>query len=259
MNNNNKSLLILIFVSLQTTPIIFASDNSSTEIAIYGLAVNIKGDTQVGDVETDIDVPFSDILDNLDFGAMLAIEHQRGNWSVLGDVLYMDLSVDNTATTDGSITLDIDASVKQLVLEGFVTYRFLQREIENSSLSLDVLLGLRYIDLDLDVGVDATFNMGSASRSGSIDEDWLDGVIGLRAKYNHNSGWGAMFWIDVGEGKDSSSYQLIGMANYKFENDVKVFGGYRFLHTEYEDGSGASFFEFDADYSGPQIGVSKTF
>ena len=190
MNKNKYFLVPLIIVMLIHTGILIADETSSTEIAIYGVAVDIKGKAQVGNVETDLDVPFSDIVDNLDFGAMLAIEHRRGNWSLLGDILYMDLSVDDTSANEGPITLEVDAGVEQLIFEGFVTYRFLQEQTDRANYSLDALLGLRYIELDLDVAVDSSFMMGSISRTGNIDEDWLDGVIGLRANYDHSSGLG---------------------------------------------------------------------
>jgi len=51
----------------------------------------------------------------------------------------------------------------------------------------------------------------------------------------------------------------MGLVNYKYENNVKLFGGYRHYHFEYKDGSGTSRFEIDADYSGPMFGVTYRF
>lgn len=89
--------------------------------------------------------------------------------------------------------------------------------------------------------------------------DWTDAVTGLRANYAHNSGWGVNGWADIGVGSDSSSYQLAAFINFKLDNNIRLFSGYRHLNFEYEDGSDESRFEIDVDYSGPVLGVSYAF
>ena len=61
-----------------------------TEIGAYGFMSNISGDATIRNVTTDVDVPFSDLLENLDFGAMAFIEHRRGKWSLIGDLFYAE-------------------------------------------------------------------------------------------------------------------------------------------------------------------------
>ena len=110
-----------------------------------------------------------------------------------------------------------------------------------------------------DIGVEIQQLGLSASASRNRSEDWADGVVGIRAQYGGSRGWGARGWADVGQGRDSSSYQLAGFVNYRFENKVNVFGGYRHLHFEYEDTKGANPIKLDLDYSGPMLGVSYRF
>ena len=64
---------------------------------------------------------------------------------------------------------------------------------------------------------------------------------------------------DIGEGSDSSSYQLAGFANYRFDNNIRLFGGYRHYHFEFEDGAGSSRIGLDLDFSGPMLGLSYRF
>jgi opacity protein-like surface antigen len=98
--------------------------------------------------------------------------------------------------------------------------------------------------------------LGLPSGSRSIDEDWTDAVIGVRIRNTYQNGWGSTVWIDAGEGSDSSSYQLMAFVGYQKSDSWKLFGGYRYLHYEYEKGSGTSRFGVDLDYSGPMFGVS---
>ena len=47
-----------------------------TEIGAYVFVSQISGDTTISNVTTEVDVPVSDLLENLDFGAMAFIEHR---------------------------------------------------------------------------------------------------------------------------------------------------------------------------------------
>jgi len=230
-----------------------------TEIGAYGFMSDISGDATISNVTTDVDVPFKDLLENLDFGAMAFIEHRRGKWSLIGDLFYVKISVDDTVASNPILSVTLDAEVKQLLLEGFVGYRVFERDIGDTQLGIDILGGVRYNSLEVDIGVQASLLGLTASASRNRTEDWADGVVGVRAKYGGSSGWGASGWADIGKGSDSSSYQLAGFVNYRFENKVNLFGGYRHLSFEWEDSSGASRIKLDLDYSGPILGVSYRF
>ena len=56
---------------------------------VYAWVAAIKGTTSGGG---DIDIPFSDIVSNLDMALMLGGEAHKGKWSILSDFIYMDLS-----------------------------------------------------------------------------------------------------------------------------------------------------------------------
>ena len=63
--------------------------------SIYVWAPAITGDTIYG---PGFEVSFSDILDNLDFGLVGALEGRRGDWMLLGDLLYFDVSAGRGST-----------------------------------------------------------------------------------------------------------------------------------------------------------------
>ncbi len=230
-----------------------------TEIGMYGFATSLNGESVLGNVTSDVDVPFSDILENLDFGIMGYAEHRRGKWSFIGDVFYSEISVDSTLASNNILTVTLDAKIKQLMAEGFIGYRVFEQSYETSRLGMDLLAGARYNSLDVEVGLQATLLGLTAARSRKRNEDWLDGVLGVRVQYGHDDGWGLSGWADVGAGSDSRSYQFAGFVNYRFENNIKLFGGYRIFIIDYETGSGSSRFEIDVDYAGPMLGVSYRF
>lgn len=244
----------------------FAQDNRSkptkdswTEIGAYGFMSNISGDTKVSNVTVPVDVSFSDLLENLDIGFMGFAEHHRGKWSFIVDLFYAAISVDQSLAVTSTASVNINLEIKQIMAEGFVGYRVVeQAQDDGTKFGLDLLVGIRYNYIEAELSVNASqLGLGSVSRNPSID--WADGVVGVRARYGGDRGWGVSGWADVGMGSDSSSFQLAGFVNYRFDNNVRLFGGYRHLAFKYETGSGTSFVELDLAFSGPMLGVSFKF
>ena len=228
-----------------------------TEIGMYMFLTDIKGDTRIGNVVSDVDVPVSDVLDELDMAFMAFVEHRNGKWSFIGDIFYANIGAKDTIARNNvtAVSVDVDVELKQLMLEGFVAYRVVDKRDGITRFGVDLLGGLRYnkIETELGVQVSALGLTTAGSRNGDID--WTDAVVGVRTQYSFGNGWGLSGWADIGDGQDSSSYQLIGLVNYTFKNKARVFGGYRKYNMEYEDNSIA----LDLDYQGPILGVSFRF
>ncbi|MHC4437154.1 MAG: porin family protein [Planctomycetota bacterium] len=234
-----------------------APKDTWTEIGIYGFFLGIEGDARLNRVNADVDTSFSDIWDNLDIGGMGFIEHRRGRWSFIGDAAYLKIEDDKTVASGGPLggSVTLDAEAEQLMLEGFVGYRLLTQDLKDARLGIDFLGGARYNDIEIELDSRASLLglITSASRDKSADT--VDGVIAARVEYGHNNGWGLMGWADYGEGSDSSSYQLYGGVNYTFKNNIRLHAGYRLVNFDYDGNS----FDYDLDYSGPQIGLSYRF
>jgi hypothetical protein len=247
-------------IYLGATQTSFASDTETwTEVGLYGFATAITGDATIRNVETELDVTPQDILDNLEIGGMGFIEHRRNKWSFIGDIAYMNLSSDKTTSVSSGLSVTLDAEVQQLITEGFVGYRFHEIKQSTSSTGFDILAGARFTHLSLKIGAQASALGLVTSASRDRTENWVDGVIGIRAQYKNDNGWGASGWIDVGGGDNSYSAQAIGLVSHTFENDIKLFGGYRYLSLNRQSGSGTTNFELNARYHGPLIGLSYKF
>ena len=250
------SMTVALLVSMMATTA--SAEEPWTEFRFYLFATEISGDVQIADVSADVDVPFSDILENLDIGFMGMVEHRRGDWSFLVDLAYLKLKDENSSTSGLGIEIDLEAELVQTVIEGFAGYRFHQDANEGSDLGIDVMLGARHTTLDIGLDLERSIPGASASTSRDREEDWLDAVIGIRFENDYRNGWGSSVWLDVGDGSDSSSYQGLATASY-FSNGWRFYGGWRILHLEYDTGSGASKFGVDLDYNGPMGGVAYRF
>lgn len=257
-----KRCFALALSLLATSPVM--AEETWTDLGTYLFAFGIEGDAQVRNkVTADVDVGFDDVLDNLDMGFSVYVEHRRDKWSFIGDYIYFGVSADDSTAFDRtilSIEVELDVEFEQSVLEGFVGYRVLERDYETTTLGLDLLVGARHTTLDIDLDSEASvlglIRSGDRENGRSREEDWTDTVLALRLQYGGDKGWGSSFWVDVGDGSDSSSKQFMALATYRDDGNWRFFGGYRYYNLKYETGSGSSEFDVDLDYTGPLFGAS---
>jgi hypothetical protein len=152
-----KRCLPLALSLLATSPVM--AEETWTDLGIYLFAVDIEGETQIRNVTADVDVGFDDVVDNLDMGYMVYIEHRRGKWSFIGDIAYLNVLDDKSAAIDRriiSVEVELDAELEQTVFEGFVGYRIFEREYDTAGLGLDLLVGARYNEFEVDLSSEAS-------------------------------------------------------------------------------------------------------
>src|SRR5210317_46750 len=91
--------------------------------AAYLWAAGVEGTSAAGD---DIDVSFSDLLDDLDGGLMGILSAQKGSWTLLADILYLSIhqKASSTANFIGiPAKIDVDVELKGFVSTLGVAYR----------------------------------------------------------------------------------------------------------------------------------------
>ena len=246
--------LVFSLALLVTAPSM--ADENWTDFGIYLFATGIEGEAQIRNVTTDVDVGFDDIIENFDMGYMGYIEHRRDRWSFIGDLAYLRLAAEDSTASDNILQVELEAELEQTVIEGFAGYRVFEREYDGTGLGIDLLLGARRTDLEIDLGSEASALGRTTSRSRKREDDWTDTVFAVRLQYGGERGWGTTIWLDVGDGSDSSSEQFMALASYRGDGNWQYYGGYRYLNLDYETGSGSSAFGVDLDYSGPMFGAS---
>jgi hypothetical protein len=213
-------------------------------LLIYLLGAGIDGESQVGSTVANIDQSFGDIIENLEAGGMGAFRARKGPWAHTIDAMYSGLGAE--ASTSG---VSVDVDVDQLIASYDIGYEIAE--------NLQVLAGVRYNAIDVDLAVRA----GTASFRASGDKDWVDPYVGLSSTLVLTDTLALSVRGDIG-GFDVGSkfaWQAVVLLDWRFSETFLAAFGYRILDTDYEDGSGASFFRYDVTMSGPAIGIGWRF
>ena len=165
---------------------------------MYLWAVSIDGDQTVKGVKVDLDVPFSDIFDNLKGALTFHFEGlHKQRWGFFSDLNYIVLEMD-----DGPV--DIDFTEIMFELAGF--YR-----ITEGAHAIDGLGGLRYSSMEVDLDL--------PEPRPDVDQrkDWVDPYLGLRWQWKFAEKWGTRLRGDIGGfgiGSDIT-WNLVGMVDFK--------------------------------------------
>ncbi|MEN8206990.1 MAG: hypothetical protein ABFS24_13400 [Pseudomonadota bacterium] len=245
-----KLTFALLVAAACVTPMVLAADDWRFEIEPYLMASNIEGDAGVGRVTgADVDVSFSDILENLRIGAMIHGEalHASG-WGLILDYGFMDLENDRSGRFGGVI----DASVRQGVFEAFAF-----RRIGKGANTFDLYGGVRWWDNDIKLVVDPAITPGS--RRADVDEDWVDPVIGARLTTPLSDRWSLMVRGDIGGFGIASDFTttLAAGVKYRISDSIVLDVQYKGLWVDYEDGTSGTpgYFNYDTVTHGPIIGI----
>ena len=224
------------------------------ELEPYLMASSIDGDVGVGRVTgADVAVDFGDILETLELGGMIHFEaHHSNGWGVMLDYGFMDLGEDIAGPLGGVI----EASARQAVLEALVAKRF---TLENGV--IDYFAGIRWWDNDIEVRVDPSIIPGS--KTISVDQDWVDPVVGVRWISGLADNWQLHLRGDVGGfgvGSDFTSTVIAGV-RYEISNAMDLDIQYKATWVDYEEGSVGQpgYFSYDTLTHGPVIGVNFNF
>ena len=248
MNARSTALLGLLAA---TAPNIAAANEWEHTAVVYMIGASIDGTAGVGPVEGDVDISFSDILDNLEFGGMAAYRADNGPFAVVADLIYMDLETDKNGLGPfgrTSANVELDQLIAELDASIAVTDR------------LDAYAGLRYWDVDSTVTVVGGGPLGQTI-NGSLGEDWVDLLYGLRYALPLGEKWTFIVRGDVapmGTGSDFS-WHSSAFANWRLGEHASVVIGFRWLDVDYDDGEGVDRFLMDVGQGGPTVGFAWTF
>jgi len=230
-------------------------DNTLT---VYLWGSSISGDLSFRDSEVPFDVSLEQILDNLDMTAMLTYKRDIGDWSVILDVIYLNLG----ATKDGSVTLpgrreqivdvNADLDLTTWVVGLYGGYSFARTDASNHQF----IAGVRYLSLDATLGIDVDDAEGTELRSGSnsASGDLWDGVIGFQGQFELGGRWRLPYHLDIGTGSSQITYQALAGAAYEFGwGNLSL--TYRYLY--YDEGNEGTLHEMTLD--GPVLAAAFRF
>ena len=240
-----KILFLLIPLSLSAQ---LAAGEWDYQAELYLQAVNIKGDTSIGPVVSDIDLDSGDILSNLDLGGMLHFEalNNTNNLGFLIDYAFMDLDFNTTA---GAGHVKANADVRQAVLEALIFKRTPLNEG-----SIDYFGGMRWWDNNIDVSLKGPIQTNPSAKK---EVDWVDFVLGARWINPINEQWNFIAKGDVGAGGADFTSSIAFGAHYRMADSFTLDLQYKASWVDYDEGSKnrSDYFAYDTVTHGPLVGV----
>lgn len=246
MRSYARRFAIAALASAALVPAAKAQDQWEHTLAGYMFGAGLDGRSQLGLISTEIDASFSDIVENLEFGAMAAYRAQSDSIAVTVDALFVGLGGQDT----GPLGSEFDVDVDQIIVGADIAFR--------TSQAFEFLVGARYMSMDMTLTVTTP---GGASASGSEKEDWIDPYVGALVTLPMSDTWSFTLRGDIGGfgvGSDLA-WNAVARFNWKVSEHGNVLLGYRILDVDYENGSGSDLFVFDAAMSGPFAGFAWAF
>jgi hypothetical protein len=234
-------------LAISASPVLAQQSAWEYEATIYLFAPETKTSISNSVGSLDSTLSFSDALDNLDFAFMGAFGAHNGKWSILADYMYNDLSFGQS--TPGDLFGDLDTEVTTQILNGYVGYRF----YEDATTQLDVAGGFRWFSTESEL----TLTDGlAAGRSSRVDDDWVDPVIGLRARVAFSDRWAGTAFVDYGGfSSDSETWQALLTADYSLNENWVLRGGYRYISVDHTTNGN----DFEFSQSGLILGATYKF
>ena len=247
---NIRALIVFVVAS----SMLYASESSAQsaspspaswefEFVPYLWGSGIKGEVGIGNRTADVDASFSNVLSHLHLALMGLTEVRRDRLVALTDLVYTDLRGHDA--TPGPLFSSVTPEQKLFFLtsEGGV------RLTDTEGGALDVVGGIRFwrlrSELQFGAGVLPGVDM-QASRN------WVDGIVGVRAKKAITSSWWASGYGDVGAGGSDLTYQLAGTGGWDIDTRYGLLFGYRYLHVDYNSDGVL----FDSAIKGPWFGFN---
>ncbi len=176
---------------------------------------------------------------NLKFAAMLSMVLEKGNWSLLSDIMYVNFSDNRQANFSGpsgnGLEINADTSLKATVFEIAPAYSLYRTE----SAKFDLLAGIRYVNIDSEATLDptATLPVDLPSRTFSAKKDYVDPIIGFKGRFELGDNWFLPYYLDFGGfGVNNEwNWQAFGGVGYRFSKLFSMTLVYRHLQYNFDD------------------------
>ena len=219
-------------------------------VALYGWAAGLSGDVGVfGLPPQNIDLPFSDVIQDLEFAAMGLAEARKGRFMMGVDVTYTNVSK-SVNTPFGIVANSIDVTNTSLMLTGVAGYGI----IDSDMARLDLIAGARLWSVNNDFDARGGLVGG---RSWSDGATWVDPLVGAKLRVDllpnvYVASWAMIGGFGVGS---DLMWDLMAGAGYDFTDHFSLFGGYRAVSVDYSDDG----FVYDVVEQGPVVAAVVKF
>jgi hypothetical protein len=228
-----------------------ASDDDFHLVGRLGLwGTAMSGDVGVKGLTVPADASFSDLFDNLNFGAFGGVDATKGNWAFSLNFMYSVLS-DEVNVLDGRGK--IDTSMNMAVIDMGIGYTIFngRSTIGDMPISLTPAVGARWTFLSTELNPQ---NFDTLSDSIYWIDPYVGGriVVGLTRALDWRTG-GTVGGFGIGS---QFAWLVESYLDWHFAENWELNIGYRCMSYDYEDGSD---FVFDETLQGPWLGISYHF
>jgi hypothetical protein len=193
-----------------------------------------------------VDRGFDDILDDLDFAGTVHLEGRKADWGFLFDATFVALESETDLPPVGAFPGGAFLAEPEIMVLETIGFR----RFGSNGKHVDVLFGSRYMDIDVDV----TPPLPLPPVTGQ--EDWTDGLLGARLSTELSDKWSLSLRGDLSAGGSDLTVNALALFRRQFKGHMGLVVGYHMMDVDYEDGSGADLFVFDAQMAGPILGFN---
>lgn len=225
--------------------------NEGWEVLIvpYLWASGMKADISTPQGEgVDIDQSFTDILSDIKFTFMGALQARRGRFVTIQDIIFLNTE----SKEDGNIGPGlVEAEVDMRVLT--TTHLAGYRVVDKGLLFLDLMAGVRITSIKANLDLSGPLQMVERDNS----ETTVGPVIASRFRVPLGERWGFELYGDLGGFGVTSdpSWQLLGTVQYEISDHWLLGGGWRHFSAE-QDNNG---FKIDLAMTGPFLAFGYRF
>lgn len=219
----------------------------------YIWAAGMKGDVgQLGLPAATVKAGFSDVLSHLDMSFMAAFEARQGPYSLVGDLFYAKVSLQDSVSRASAhrppLAINEDIKVNSKAFSGFLGggYSLLANPLQR----LDIIAGVRAWSASTE-----TFYQGTRSGSVYDSASWMDAVVGLKGSRALTGKFYVTGWGMVGAGQARSDWDVMAAVGYRIKDQLSLTAGYRAMGVNYRRGG----FVYDVIQRGPIAGMSYQF
>ncbi len=222
------------------------SDDWEFTLSPYLWMMSIRAEISAGPINSTSEACFTDLLKDMDMGAMLRFEGRRGRWGFYVDGTYVALSDDARARIGPFRLRGLDADLE--LVQSWVDFGGMYR-FGPPARSFDLMLGGRYAYISNDVSV------------GPLDldtsDDSLAPVVGGRVELGLSERWlfstrGDVGGFGIGDAAELT-WGLTGLFGYRLTDRTTIGFGYRYYDIEFSGDN------LDMQFHGPIAGVSFHF
>jgi hypothetical protein len=259
----------------------------------YGWLVGLTGNLTLKGRTASVNLPFDRIVDETLgkggtlIGFMGDFEVRYGAFALYGDLVWANLGLSGNAVHVRGLTPRITGTLGTshsfsndfAIVEGGAAYevaRFTMPHGDSPGIpvAIDLVAGARYwyinaslslnaaASLDL-AGLDVISSNLAIAKSGTVD--WVDPIVGARARFMIAPGQEIFLRGDVGGFGVGSRFTWQAVGGYSFDfaekNGITYSGliGYRALYVDYVQGTGRNRFGIDTLTYGPVVGLGIRF